>query len=321
MPATNDDLCAFAVLMAAGSFTVAAQRLGWSKGQLSKRISAMEHACGVQLVHRTTRRLGLTAAGAALLPHARQLLEQSERARQALGALRDETSGLVRLTLPVSVGEAVFQPLFDFLTRTYPALRVEVDLYNGYRDLLREGFDLAVRDRVGSDERLVARPFLDIEELTCAAPAYLAQRGTPDSPLALSSHACLLHSYRGEPERWRYHRDHEPVEVQVSGPIITNHYNLLRQAALSGAGIARLPFYLIGEDLAQGRLQRLLPAYRARRLPLYLVHGYGAGMSRRVSVVADWLTQWGARARGGEEDRATAREAPRAVAGQDQPPR
>lgn len=294
----TEDLCAFAVLMEAGSFTVAAQRLGWSKGQLSKRISEMERACGVKLLHRTTRRLGLTAAGAALLPQAQALLEQSERARQALGALRDDAGGQVRLTLPVSVGEAVFQPLFDFLQREYPHLRVEVDLFNGYRDLLREGFDLAIREHVGSEERLVAVPLLQMEEVACAAPAYIAAHGTPQTPQALRDHACLLHSHATHPERWGFHVDHQPCEVQVNGPVLTNHYTLLRHAALAGAGIARLPSYLVAEDLAEGRLIRLLLGFKARRLPLYLVHGYTAGMPRRVKVVADWLGAWGAGAEG-----------------------
>jgi len=291
---TTQDLCAFAVLMGEGSFTRAAQRLGWSKGQLSKRISEMERTCGVQLIHRTTRRLGLTAAGAALLPQAQALLEQSERARQTLAGLRDDTAGLVRLTLPVSVGEAVFQPLFGFLQQDHPNLQVEVDLSNSYRDLLREGFDLAVRDHVGTEERLVALPFLHMEEVTCAAPAYVAAHGSPASPQALQAHACLLHSHASHPERWGFHVAHLPCEVQVNGPVRTNHYTLLRHAALAGAGIARLPAYLIAEDLAEGRLVRLLSGYKTRRLPLYLVHGYTAGLPRRVKVVADWLGAWGA---------------------------
>jgi DNA-binding transcriptional LysR family regulator len=294
MLGNTHDLCAFAVLLDAGSFTLAAQRLGWSKGQLSKRISELERASGVKLLHRTTRRLGLTAAGAALLPQARLLLEHSERAQHTLNALRDETEGQVRLTLPVSVGEAVFQPLFEFLQREHPALRVEVDLHNGYRDLFREGFDLAIRDHVGTDERLVAVPLLHMHEFTCAAPGYLEVHGTPRSPEALRNHACLLHSYLANPERWRYFKDHEPCDVQVGGPVITNHYSLLRQAALGGAGIARLPTYLIAEDLAKGRLQRLLEGYDTRKLPLYLVHGYGTGMAKRVRVVADWLKAWAA---------------------------
>jgi DNA-binding transcriptional LysR family regulator len=294
----TDDLCAFAVLVEAGSFTSAAERLGWSKGQVSKRISELEHASGVKLLHRTTRRLGLTAAGAALLPQARQLLDHSQQAQRALQSLHDETKGQVRLTLPASVGEAVFQPLFEFVRTEHPALRVEVDLHNGYRDLFREGFDLAIRDRVGTDERLVAAPLLDMQELTCASPGYLAAHDAPDTPEALADHACLLHSYLADPERWRYFKAHEPCDVRVSGPIVTNHYSLLRQAALSGAGIARLPSYLIAPDLASGRLLRVLEGYQTRRLPLYLVHGYGTGMARRVSVVAQWLKGWAARVAG-----------------------
>ncbi len=106
-----DDLAAFAVLIEAGSFTLAAQQLGCSKGQLSKRISLLESRFSVVLLQRTTRRLSLTAAGAALLPQAQALLVQVQRARQALARLKDEISGPVRMTVPVSLGETFFEGL------------------------------------------------------------------------------------------------------------------------------------------------------------------------------------------------------------------
>lgn len=152
-----DDLAAFAVLMDAGSFTLAAQQLGWSKGQLSKRISALEASHSVKLLHRTTRRLSLTAAGAMLLPQAQALVRQMEGARQTLAMLKDELAGPVRITVPVSLGETFFEGLLlEFATR-YPDLQVELELNNGYRDLLGDGFDLAIRTEVQDDARLVAR--------------------------------------------------------------------------------------------------------------------------------------------------------------------
>ncbi|NER63982.1 LysR family transcriptional regulator, partial [Pseudomonas sp. MAFF212427] len=169
-----DDLAAFAVLMDAGSFTLAAEQLGWSKGQLSKRISQLESSHSVKLLHRTTRRLSLTAAGAALLPQAQALVRQLSQARQALSRLKDDLAGPVRVTVPVSLGETFFEGLLLELGGQYPDLQIELELDNAYRDLLRDGFDLAIRQSPGSDERLVARPLLAMQELTCASPAYLA---------------------------------------------------------------------------------------------------------------------------------------------------
>jgi len=122
-----DDLAAFAVLIDAGSFTLAAQQLGCSKGQLSKRISQLEAQFSVVLLHRTTRRLSLTAAGAALLPQAQALVVQVERARQALARLKEDMAGPVRMTVPVSLGETFFDSLLLEFSRDYPDVHVELN--------------------------------------------------------------------------------------------------------------------------------------------------------------------------------------------------
>ncbi|MHC8352566.1 LysR family transcriptional regulator [Pseudomonas sp. RT4P38] len=287
-----DDLAAFAVLIEAGSFTLAAQQLGCSKGQLSKRISLLETRFSVVLLQRTTRRLSLTAAGAALLPQAQALVVQVERARQALARLKDDMAGPVRMTVPVSLGETFFDGLLLEFSGKYPEVQIELDLSNNYRDLSRDGFDLAVRSEVGNDERLVARPLLAWHEMTCASPAYLEQYGEPLTPQALAEHRCLLNSHYSGREEWLYHQQHELLRVRVSGPFASNHYSLLKKAALAGAGIARLPSYLLQAELADGRLRWLLRDYQTRRMPMYLVHPYQGGLPKRTQVLADYLIGW-----------------------------
>ncbi|AXK56022.1 MULTISPECIES: LysR family transcriptional regulator [Pseudomonas] len=287
-----DDLAAFAVLVEAGSFTLAAQRLGCSKGQLSKRLSALEARYAVVLLQRTTRRLDLTAAGAALLPQAQALVAQVERAHQALARLKDDMAGPVRLTVPVSLGETFFDGLLLEFSRHYPQVQIELDLNNSYRDLAREGFDLAVRSEVANDQRLVARPLLAWHEMTCASPAYLEQYGEPQTPAELAEHRCLLNSHYSGREEWLYHQRHELLRVRVSGPFASNHYNLLKKAALVGAGIARLPSYVLHSELADGRLRWLLRDYQTRSMPMYLVHPYQGGLPRRTQVLADYLMDW-----------------------------
>lgn len=287
-----DDLAAFAALMDAGSFTLAAQQLGWSKGQLSKRISALEASHSVKLLHRTTRRLSLTAAGAMLLPQAQALVRQMEGARQTLAMLKDELAGPVRITVPVSLGETFFEGLLMEFAATYPDLQVELELNNGYRDLLGEGFDLAIRTEVQDDARLVARPVLAMQELTCASPAYLQRHGEPRIPADLSGHRCLLNSHYSGREEWLYHQQHELLRVQVAGSFASNHYSLLKKAALLGAGVARLPSYMLHAELTDGRLQWLLRDYQTRSVPLFLVHPYQGGMPKRVQVLADYLLAW-----------------------------
>ncbi|MHC5131884.1 LysR family transcriptional regulator [Pseudomonas glycinis] len=287
-----DDLAAFAVLIEAGSFTLAAQQLGCSKGQLSKRISQLEAQFSVVLLQRTTRRLSLTAAGAALLPQAQALVVQVERARQALARLKDDMAGPVRMTVPVSLGETFFDGLLLEFSGQYPQVQIELELNNSYRDLARDGFDLAIRAEVANDDRLVARPLLAWHEMTCASPAYLERFGEPATPHALVEHRCLLNSHYSGREEWLYHQQHELLRVRVSGPFASNHYSLLKKAALSGAGIARLPSYLLQAELADGRLRWLLRDYQTRRMPMYLVHPYQGGLPKRTQVLADYLMGW-----------------------------
>ncbi|PIF51608.1 LysR family transcriptional regulator [Pseudomonas sp. 29] len=287
-----DDLAAFAVLIEAGSFTLAAQQLGCSKGQLSKRISQLEAQFSVVLLQRTTRRLSLTAAGAALLPQAQALVVQVERARQALARLKDDMAGPVRMTVPVSLGETFFDGLLLEFSHKYPEVQIELELNNSYRDMSRDGFDLAIRSEVANDERLVAKPLLAWQEMTCASPAYLERFGEPLTPQALAEHRCLLNSHYSGREEWLYHQQHELLRVRVSGPFASNHYSLLKKAALSGAGIARLPSYLLQAELADGRLRWLLRDFQTRRMPMYLVHPYQGGLPKRTQVLADYLIGW-----------------------------
>ncbi|CRM27919.1 MULTISPECIES: LysR family transcriptional regulator [Pseudomonas] len=287
-----DDLAAFAVLIEAGSFTLAAEQLGCSKGQLSKRISQLEAQFSVVLLHRTTRKLSLTAAGAALLPQAQALVAQVERARQALARLKDDLAGPVRITVPVSLGETFFDGLLLEFTQQYPQVQIELELNNSYRDLARDGFDLGVRMGAMDNERLVAKPLLAWHEMTCASPAYLEQHGEPLTPADLAAHTCLLNSHYSGREEWLYHQQHELLRVRVSGTFASNHYNLLKKAALVGAGIARLPSYVLPAELADGRLRWLLRDYQTRSMPMYLVHPYQGGLPRRTQVLADYLVDW-----------------------------
>ena len=287
-----DDLAAFAMLVEANSFTLAAQWLETSTSQLSKRISKLEKSYGVVLLHRTTRSLTLTSAGAILLPEARALLAQRDRVRDAMAYLSESLVGTVRLTVPVSLGETFFEGLLTEFSKTYPDLQVELDLNNHFRDMRRDGFDLGIRSSVGIDERLVARPLLVLQELTCASPDYLAQYGTPQTPEVLRLHRCLLNSHYPSRETWAYHQHHELTRVSVKGPFASNHYGVLKRAALAGAGIARLPSYMVHNELNDGRLQWLLREYQTPVSSLYLVHPFEGQLPRRIKVMADYLTEW-----------------------------
>lgn len=285
----------YAVLVEAGSFTQAAGRLGCTKGHVSKQLAALERSLGVQLLHRSTRRLAPTAAGAALLPVARRLTAVDDEVRQVLDGLRDEVAGTVRVSVPVSLGETCFDEIVVGFCRQYPRVHIALDLSNGIRDLAADGIDFALRSGSEPDPNLVARPLYSMEEYVCASPDYLAAAGTPDAPGELAGHACLLNLHFGEDaaaSEWLFHRGSELWRVPVQGPLACNHYSLLKKAALAGAGIARLPGYLIDDDLAGGRLVRLLADYESRRQPIFLVYAPQRALPQRTRVLIDYVRAW-----------------------------
>ena len=147
------------------------------------------------------------------------------------------------------------------------------------------------------DERLVARPLFALQEITCAAPAYLARHPAPQTPAELSRHQCLLNTHYSGFEQWLYHRQHRLERVPVSGQLASNHYSLLKKAALSGAGIARLPSYMVQDELADGRLQWLLRDYQTRSTPVFLVHPWQGVLPRRTQALVDYLLGWFERSR------------------------
>ncbi|WP_048282899.1 LysR family transcriptional regulator [Pseudomonas aeruginosa] len=288
-----DDLAAFAVLHDLGSFTRAAERLGCSKGQLSKRIGVLEQKLGVTLLHRTTRRLSLTAAGAALLPEAQALLVQAERARQAVARLQERAEGRVRVTLPVSLGETLFDALLEDFQERHPLLRVELDLYNGLRDLVGEGFDLAIRSGVEQDARLVARPLFVLQEITCASPAYLEEHGEPRTPADLDRHWAVNYASpsSGRVLPWEYREDGRTLTRALRSRVTVNNAESYIACCLSGLGLIQIPAYDVREHLQRGELREVLPQWRAEAMPAYALYPHRRHLSRRVRAFVDWLEQ------------------------------
>ncbi len=186
-----------------------------------------------------------------------------------------------------------FGPVKDvLLAGTYEFGEGDTEAY-----LLGPGFDLAIRSGVEQDARLVARPLFVLQEITCASPAYLARHGEPQRPAELAERECLLNSHYSGHEEWLYHRHHRLERVRVAGFLASNHYSLLKKAALAGTGIARLPSYMVHDELGDGRLAWLLRDYQTRSTPMFLVHPFQGGLPRRTQVLADYLLDWFERSR------------------------
>jgi DNA-binding transcriptional LysR family regulator len=282
----------FAEVVAAGSFTRAAQRLRLSKAQVSKRVAELEAALGLRLLHRTTRRLALTDAGRLYLDYARTLGDTLDEAERAVSALRSEVAGRLRLTAPMAFGDAVLVDAMLEFQRMHPGVEVELDLSIQRRDLIADGYDLALRQARTLEPSLVARPLGVLRDLPVASPAVVAAHGPIDAPDDLARVPCVINSHFPDDPHWLFERDGETTSVSVRGPMRTNHFAGIKRAAMAGAGIARLPHFLVARELEDGTLVRVCEGWSLVSTPLYLVYPDRRHQPLRVRAFIDFLMQW-----------------------------
>ena len=246
-----------------GSYTAAARRLGVSKAAMSQRIAELERSAGVALVHRTTRSVRLTEAGQQLVDTTRGAFESIGTAFAGIRDLAATPRGLLRVTAPVALArQQLVQRLAGFL-RAHPEVRIELDLSDRLVPLAQEGFDLAIRHTATPPETHVAWRLCSTRSVLVASRAYLRRRGTPAVPADLSTHDCLHYLRPGDAPAWQLVRQPAggqatKVAVPVAGCIAANNSEALREAALSGLGIALLPDFSAQAPLKAGRLVPVL---------------------------------------------------------------
>ena len=272
---------AFVEVAKRGSFSAAARALGVPKSSISRRVQKLEDTLGTQLLMRTTRTLSLTEAGHGYLERATLAIETLEGAERVLEGMRDEPRGLLKITVPIDLAERVGELVDGFLTK-YPEVCVATHISNARVDLVREGYDLALRAGELSDSTLVARKLTDSTLHLAASPGYLQRRGVPKLLAELSEHECLIFGTSSVSATWQLTGPDGVETVRVSGPIAANDLGFLRQAAINGRGIGRFPRQQITHQLTQGTLVRVLPGYCGLSPALYLVYPSASYLAPKV---------------------------------------
>jgi DNA-binding transcriptional LysR family regulator len=276
-PLETAELLAFSKTVDAKSLSRAAAELGVPRATISRRLQRLEEQLGVRLLRRTTRRLVLTDAGEAFYRHARLVLDAVEKAQASVlrpgGALR----GDLRISLPPVQNTSFQALLFDFAER-HPDVRLQVHFGSEHVDLVRRGYDVALRASQALEPGLVARTLLRLPVLAVASPAYLARFGTPKRPEDLRHHRCLAGFARGE-----LPQAHWPLagggRLTIDPFLATNDMNLLLDGAVRGLGIACLPLMLVREPLET-------------ESNLSLVYPEREFMPPHVRALADLLAAW-----------------------------
>ncbi len=265
-----NDMALFVEVAKAMSFSRAAEATGVPNSTLSRRVSALEKAIGLRLLHRTTRKLELTEAGQLYLERCRRLVEEAKLAHEQLGDLLAQPSGVLRASLPVDFATSYLAPLIAAFSRTYPGIRFEFDLTPRRVDLVSEPFDVAIRMGPSPDSNLIARQLASLPTHLYASPGYLARAGLPRVPADLVSHECLgFKAAKGLV--WTLTRsDGTATEtISVGGRFQLNSVGLLRRLATLELGVVVLVDALAEEDVAAGRLVRVLPDWQAPPVPVY----------------------------------------------------
>ena len=285
------DVFYFVQVVNHGGYTAAARVLRASKSTLSLRVQQLEADLGIQLLNRNSRKLGLTHVGADFYRHAQSLLQAAEVAENFGRQRQSEPSGTIRITSSVTVAQFALRDILPAFMRMYPKVSIEQHASDVIMDIVGEGYDLAIRAHVGPlpDSSLVQRRLAAVPWHLFAAPTYLDDKGVPHCPDELVTHSTIAHG-RGATKSWLLRFEEEPATmVPITARFVSNDMVALKQAACAGLGVVVLPGYVCQEDVAAGRLVRVLPQWRAADSHLTAVLPTRLGWLPSVRVFLDYL--------------------------------
>ncbi|MGH8389169.1 MAG: LysR family transcriptional regulator [Pseudomonas sp.] len=280
----------FVTVVDFGSQSAAADHLELSRPVVSRYLAELEDWVGARLMHRTTRKLSLTAAGSEVLPRCRQMLDLSTDMQAAVSVPDDAPRGLLRISVSTSFGQAQLADAITAYVKLYPGVSIDMQMLDRTVNLVDERIDLAIRTSNDLDPNLIARRLTVCRSVICASPAYLREHSTPQRVEDLSQHNCLTHSYFGK-SLWHFEQDGEQVSVPVQGNISANEASTLMRAAMAGAGVAMLPTYQASVHIQSGELVRLLPKAEPRQMNVYAVYASRKHMPAALRSLLDFLVQ------------------------------
>ncbi|MFM0100053.1 LysR family transcriptional regulator [Paraburkholderia nemoris] len=285
-----DDMRIFVATVDAHNFTAAAKRLALSKQFVSRRVMALEEALGVQLLIRNTRKLAVTELGQEFYERARRILGEVEDAEQAMSLRRAGPRGLLRVSAPMSFGMMHLSPLVAGFLREHADVRFDMELSDRTVDVVGEGFDMAIRIGALPDSTLIAQKLVDVRMVVCCSPGYVRRRGAPVVPADLARHSCLLYGHGGVVS-WDFVVDGVSKGVEVNGPLRANNGELIRDAAVAGLGIVRLPDFIVADAVGSGLLVTVLEEFLPSAATVYAVYPQHRQSSVSIRVFVEFLRE------------------------------
>lgn len=256
---------------------------------VSNHIQSLEDRLGARLLNRTTRKVSLTEVGKAYYERSRQILMDLDEADRIADALHSTPRGTLRVHANTHL-VSFLSPVVEEYLSLYPG--VSIDLATGERmiDMIEEGYDLAIRTIAPPDSSLIIRKLSPWRLFLCCTPAYLESHPEPKHPSDLAHHNCLRYTFHPYGDEWRFEGpDHQIVTVRVTGNVIASNGELLRFLVLKGQGLFLAPSFLVADELADGRLVRLLPDHRATEFSINAIYPHRSHLSSKVRIFIDLL--------------------------------
>lgn len=287
-----EELQNFTRIVENGSISAAADAQQIAKSAVSRRLSDLEQRLGVELFHRTTRKMHLTDSGRSFYQRALQILEDLQEAELQVSQAHQTLSGSLRIAAPLTFGLMHLGPAINDFQQQHPQVMCDIDFNDRTIDLMQEGFDLAIRIGRLDDSSLIARRLAAITTVTCANPDYLAQHGTPMQPHELIQHHCLSYNYLDDPNIWQYIDQHQQtLNIRINPYIRANNGDYLMEAAIAGLGIIRQPVFICYKAIEAKQLIPILSDYHTPAFNAYALYPPTRHLSARVRHLVDFLAE------------------------------
>jgi DNA-binding transcriptional LysR family regulator len=287
-----NDIAIFVKVAQFESFSRAAHALGMPVSTVSRRVTALEDQLGVTLLQRTTRKLNLTAQGRAYFNQCSEPLDHLYDAERVLTHSQKAPEGLLRLSVPVVLGQ---QPFYDFLSaflKSYPRIKVDLFITNAFLDLIAENVDIAIRFGELQDSSIIAQRIGKSLRYLVATPDYLHGRTLPAKPEDISQHDCILLNSRNNEAEWHLVSGRKSVKIPVSGPISSRDFQSVSAFTYQGHGIGLLPSNYCDERIERGELVRLLPEWSSPEIFVHAVYQTRRFLPSKLQVLLDALKAW-----------------------------
>ena len=284
------EMTAFVRAVETGGFSAAARDIGLTPSALSKLVTRLEDRLGARLLHRTTRRLQLTAEGEAFYARARPILTAMDEAEAEVTQAGASPRGLLRLHCGSAFGLHPLAPAIPRFQQLHPQVELDITISDQPPGAMEEGIDLAIRIGPLDESSMVARRICNLQRVICASPDYLARRGTPRTPDDLQQHNCLWITSLPALRRWPFDTDDGIRVVNVAGNIAANNAETVLQLAVAGVGITRLTDVIVGDAIRSGELVPILSDWHhVEPVPLFATYPSGRNLSPKVRAMVDFL--------------------------------